>query len=425
MIGKASLLLVMGFTVIFLIFGQNFNSVAVQAVDNYVSYYDQTCSHNLAESGANLAISNVFQKTGSTSGNFSTSDGIVSYTIQSDAVTRVITAVGTYNDISDTVQVILSQGVFSRFAYYSQTEGDIWWTGNDQVYGPFHTEDNLQVADKPTFGIKNYATTIAGKLVYKTNKKTDYPNFEGPFNDSSPDPLPSNGLQPLRTAANVNGKVFKLTSTPSLQYSDFYLTFNKDQIIYEIKGKKMVSGSWTSFDSSYTTSASTISTNGVLYLDGTDKDGNPLDMRLKGVVQGNYSVVSDGSIYLDDDITYSKDPRTVSSNDLLGIVAQKNVLISDNNNTKNIEIDAAIYCQEGGFGAENYAKRSVDGDINLYGGITQNIRQPVGTFTTTKSGKISIVSGFNKTYRYDSRLMSMFPPFFPSANGFSILSWKD
>ncbi len=56
--------------------------------------------------------------------------------------------------------------------------------------------------------------------------------------------------------------------------------------------------------------------------------------------------------------------------------------------------------------------RSVGGNINLLGGITQNIRRAVGTYTTDYWGNLSIQHGFNKRYRYDERLMQMFPPFF-------------
>ncbi len=108
-----------------------------------------------------------------------------------------------------------------------------------------------------------------------------------------------------------------------------------------------------------------------------------MDVRLKGTVEGQYSVVSDGNVYLDDDIVYNTNPRThPNSTDLLGIVAQNRVLITDNDATQNINIDAAIYCQVAGFGTNNYSGRSVDGNINLFGGITQNIRQALGQYTT-------------------------------------------
>ena len=56
MIGKASLLLIMGFSAIFLVFGYNFNSMSNRTVENFSDYYKETIAHNLASSGANLAL---------------------------------------------------------------------------------------------------------------------------------------------------------------------------------------------------------------------------------------------------------------------------------------------------------------------------------------------------------------------------------
>ena len=72
----------------------------------------------------------------------------------------------------------------------------------------------------------------------------------------------------------------------------------------------------------------------------------------------------------------------------------------DSANNSDINIDASIFCQNGGFGAENYSTRPVSGNINLLGGIQQNVRQAVGTFNS-----YGITSGFNKRYMYDKRLL--------------------
>ena len=58
--GKASLLLVLGFSLIFLVVGHNFNNLSVNAVDNITDYYVESMAHNIAVSGANMAASQVF-----------------------------------------------------------------------------------------------------------------------------------------------------------------------------------------------------------------------------------------------------------------------------------------------------------------------------------------------------------------------------
>ena len=58
--GKAAMFLVMAFSLIFLVFGSNFNNLSTNAVDNNTNYYVHNMSHNIAIAGANLAANQVF-----------------------------------------------------------------------------------------------------------------------------------------------------------------------------------------------------------------------------------------------------------------------------------------------------------------------------------------------------------------------------
>lgn len=448
MVGKASLLLVMGFSLIFLMFGHNYNSVSNQSVDNYVDYYNEILAHSLAQSGANLGANAIFEDNNWSDGfsNLEMNGGEINVSIEivdASQNIRKLISIGTYNGFEDTTEVILSPSRFSKYAYYSEDEGsNIRWTERDTIFGPFHTEDDLLADNHPVFGYKGYSTTIGGKLKYVNSAQSDRPYFYGSFQDGSPEPLNLNGLQPLRDAAADNGLKFDQSTTTTTVYEDrsvsggwhrvngrweyvsghyesiptttvsvdtVYITFVNDSVQIKMGYAKPVT----------TYKTEEVAPNGVIYAEG-------MDIRIKGTVEGRFSVVSDGNIYLDDDITYKNDPRTnPNSTDILGILAQDEIRITDNNATKDIKIDAALYCQDGGFGAENYDSRSVDGNINLYGGITQRIRRAVGTYTTGYSGNITYTHGFNKRYRYDSRLLYMYPPYFPICGGFQIVSWKE
>ncbi len=411
MVGKVSLLMVMGFSLIFLVFGHNFNSVSNRSVDNFVDYYNGKSAHNLARSGANMAANAIFFDQSWTSGysDIQMNGGVINVNIQTSTTglnTRKIISTGTYNGETATIEVILAPTRFSKYAYYSVEEGsNIWWTDKDTVFGPFHTEDNLRADNHPVFGVVGYSTTIKGNLIYKDNEASDAPEFHGLFQTGFSDTLTTNGIQPLRDAAADKG--YEITKTNVTD--TVYLTFKNDSVQVK-KGF---------FQPTTTYKTDVIARNGVIYAQG-------MDIRLKGTVEGQFSIVSDGNIYIDDDLIYKDNPLiNKDSNDLLGIISQKNVYITDNDATKNIKINGAIYCQDGGFGAENYKSRSVDGDIHLLGGITQHTRLAVGQYSTDHSGNTTITSGFNKRYRYDDRLMTLYPPFFPTAGGFSIVSWKE
>jgi hypothetical protein len=429
MVGKATLLVVLGFSLIFLVFGQMFNSLTNQAVDNMTNYYAETVSHDCAVAGANMAANEVFLDPTWNKGftNQSFNNGIFNTTVKVvDAFKNVIqiTSVGTYGGVTHTVTVELQPSSFSKFAYYSVSEGGtIWWTGGDTVWGPFHTQDNLRVNQHPVFIGK--ATSKQG-LIYYTNQKTDAPVFDGGYESGIDLPLSTSGLSPIKTDAITNGWDIKQSSTTTYDTSYFtsgknagqiqkitsstetdtaYITFLKDSVQLKLGYNKP--------STTYLTSSMT--KDGVIYVEG-------MDIRLKGTVQGMYTVAGEGNIWLDDDIVYNTDPlKNPSSTDLLGIVAQNNVWITDNKaNSKDINIDAAIYVQNGSFGAQNYATRPVGGNINLLGGITQNTRGAVGTFTGS-----TIVSGFSKRYRYDNRLMLSSPPQFPGTGSFEVVSWLE
>ena len=433
--GKASLLLVVGFSLIFLVATQNFGSISSRAVDNMVDYTNETVAHDIAVSGANMAANAIFLDNSWTTGynDVSFNNGKINVSVQVvDAFKNIkkIVSQGTFGGITRQVEVTLSPSKFSKFAYYSVSEGsNIWWTSTDTVWGPFHTQDYLRAYRHPTFYGKS--TTKKG-LTYYDSKSKDAPNFYGGFGQGVDLPLPTNGLDPIKTDALSGG-----WNIPQSTTIDTILTWVDGHWEGHGKHKTWVDGYYdqtitTQTDTAYITFVSdsikiklgyndppseyltdAIAPNGVIYVNG-------MDVRLKGTVKGQYTVASEGDIYLDNDIVYSQDPQTnPGSNDLLGIVAKDNVIITDNAaNSDDINIDASIYAEDGGFGAENYNGRPVSGDINLVGGIIQNERQAVGTFNS-----FGVQSGFNKRYLYDNRLMSASPPSFPGTGSYEIVSW--
>ena len=60
MSGKGSTFLVFGFSIIFLVVQNNFNSLSTRSVDNLTEYYMETIAHNIAVSGANMAANQIF-----------------------------------------------------------------------------------------------------------------------------------------------------------------------------------------------------------------------------------------------------------------------------------------------------------------------------------------------------------------------------
>ncbi|MFA3784056.1 hypothetical protein ABRY23_13430 [Melioribacteraceae bacterium 4301-Me] len=429
--GKAAILLVLGFSLIFLVAGSNFNRVATTSVDNLTSYYDETAAYNLASAAANMACNRIFLDPAWTAGynNMTFGGGTINVTVEvvdPFQNIRKIIASGIYDGVTKQIQVTLQPSKFSKFTYYSAQEpSNIWWTTGDTVWGPLHIQGNLQVAGSPVFWGK---VTNRDSLVYfnpghwetrwvRVGNRwrrvqvwvpgTDDPKFYGGYENGVDIPMPTDGVSNLRAAANSGGAVFTNKDT-------VYLTFQGDSLKYKFRSR----------DKYTSVLLSTFAPNGVIFVD----NGN---IRLKGTIKGQYTVgasatgnyaQSKGKVFLDDDVVYNTDPRTnPSSTDLFGIVTQNEVLISDNLvNRTGIKIDASIYSEQAGFGAENYDTRVGGGFIDLYGGIQQKVRKAVGTFDN-----YGVVTGFNKRYRYDERLRIASPPYFPGTGSYQIVSWYE
>lgn len=404
--GKASLFVVAGFSLVFLVIANNFGTVSNRSIDNYVSYFDQTTAHNIATSGANIAANQIYiDPTWDTGYNNIPYQGgtldISVNVVNAFQNIKEIVAVGKYGGYTNTFRVTLAPSKFSKFAYYSVSEGgNIWWTENDTVWGPFHTQDYMRAYRHPVFYGK---ATTKKSLIYYTSKSQDKPYFYGGFEQGVDLPLPTDGITDIEPEAEANGVKFAGKDT-------VYITFDYDTLKYR----------FSYGDPDTAVYLPTVAPNGIIFAKSSV-------VRLKGTVQGQYSIVSSGSstsgkgkIYIDDDIVYSKDPRTSpNSTDLLGILAQNEELITDNKaNHNDVKIQGSIYCENGGFGAENYDSRPVSGNINLLGGIIQSTRRAVGTFSS-----YGPASGFSKRYKYDDRLMIASPPSFPGTGSFEIVAW--
>ena len=397
MVGKATLFIVAGFSLIFLIVEYNMGNVSTRAVSNFADYYLNNYAHEAAVSGANFAANEVFFDAAWNKGlTLDINGATVEVTVKYNAAkkTKTLTSIAEYQGIEDTVEVVLSPSMFSRFAYYSADEGgNIWWMDKDTVWGPFHTQDKLRIAGHPTFYGK--VTSLAGIEKYNNSSSA---NFYGGYESGVDLPMPTNGVSSVKAEALDDGALIN-------ESKNITVTFKSDSITIKI-GKK---------STTYLTSA--FAPNGVIYFQ------NANEVRLQGTVKGSYTIASDnGDIYLENDIVYKTDPRTnPNSTDMLGIVAKNNVWVTNNaDNNNNINIHASIYCETGSFGAEEYSSRPVSGTINLFGGIIQNIRGAVGTFSGS-----SVTAGFSKNYRYDERLLVDYPPAYPGTGGFEVVSWYE
>lgn len=168
---------------------------------------------------------------------------------------------------------------------------------------------------------------------------------------------------------------------------------------------------------------------GVIFVEG--------NVAVSGTVRGNVTLAATGNIVIADDVTYATDPGAGTCNDLLGLFAQFDVVLSDNtlnapkrgegtstyytyDDTKD-EFVHAIVLALGSMTVDNYASGStVDescestpwgrGCFYLTGGVIQTRRGAVGRLTGT---------GYIKRYSYDACAATNPPPYFPTTGHFT------
>jgi hypothetical protein len=444
--GRTSLMMVIGFNLIFMMLGYRMSTVTSSAYNKYIRYNCVEQTSLAAESGANIAISNAFfsKATPIPTASFSSGTGVAG-TIQitktsfptvvggTDTAGFNLTIIGADLDDSVVTKVTVQGTSFSTFVMFTTSEGGIAWGTGDVCYGNYHTQDYIYTDGNPDF--KGLSTTFLG--LHK-NSSSDSPNFEGGYTAGVNIPLSGNFTE-LQTLGNMGGASYNNLDT-YVQFETNSSGLSTGRVIVRNEPVGTLASSSTCWNESRTTnvpstttpycqiysSVSALTSSGVLLLNTSG------DLHVKGVLTGQITLgnVGSGQVYIDSSVTYhnpaptSLNPSLVTT-DLLGIVANNNVWITDNTNnndaSKGVEVDASMYCLNGGFGAQNYSNRGgsnlFTGTLKIVGGIQEKARNAVCQWTTP-------VEGFLKDYEYNLNLQYVTPKGYPTTN-FAIKNWVD
>lgn len=420
MVGRGTLIVVLGYTILFGLTGKYWTRVGNNSVENFLQYYNETTAHSIAVSAANLGGNRIFLNQATTrSFAFSGSMSGGQYTVTVDSIgqhTLRMTATGTYppggseGSITDTVRVQFGPRYFSTFGLYTVTMNNISWDTGDTIWGSFHSDGTLNVEGKPVFfGDVTCKNGIIGGGT---------PVIYGSYQSGVSIPMPATGVSDVQSAAATGGALINNPDNPAP--FDVYLTINPDTTVTF----------HTSVSAKDTTIAmASFAPNGVIFVN----NGN---LHVHGTVSGRMTVAAGGSsstgfgdVYINGNVTCNSDPRTaVNSSDMIGIVAENNVWVEGDNEYLGLSpispianpfIEAAIYTQNGTFQCyyqESEQYKSL-GAVHVYGSIANNylgvICDPTGTY------------GYKADYRFDSRLSSVAPPAYPVTGTYSILSWYE
>jgi len=322
-----------------------------------------------------------------------------------DGYKVLLYSVAEYEGTKVITEVMMRRDSFSKYSYFSDVErsstgGNIYFYSGDEISGPIHTNGTFRISGTPTF----YGNVSSPNMWEGRNASGDAPDFQSTtdFNAQTRSLPSSSQIATLKATARASGLSFT----------------NPIDVTFQSDGSATISEyNWgrRRWDSSRNYTAA--QHNGII----TSSDLT----FVKGVVSGNITLHSERDIKIMGDLEYNVSPQTdPASNDLLGLVSEKNVIVDDNahsyQGSSDLTIQASIMAMGSSFTVEDYNSRGFRGNINLLGGIIQKNRGPVGTF-----GGWSGSTGYSKNYEYDDRLRSAIPPHFPRESVFSILSWKD
>jgi hypothetical protein len=413
--GKASLILVMGFSAILMYISMNLSESANSSIGNMSFYNEVTSSHSLATTGANVGLSRFYQDTtwrGPLKQDLSNTPLRGAFVVDVTPVgsglrLRSVSSfpISTHERLHDTIEVYFDRNrknSFTMYAWMSNFEGNVFWITGDTVWGRIHSNGNLHMDGQPVFmkkvttakGFDPKPGTGGNDAIFKNGYETgvaeiDYPTDLSEIIAASAPPAGRNypvdiwvDLTP-GTATNNDGWALVRTSAGGPVIDSINLA-----------------------DPSF---------NGVLLGAGR--------VNIQGTLDGKLSVTSLSDVYVQNDVTYERNPRFGPSDDLLGLVAEHDVVVADNAaNNNNCEIQASIFCRTGSFRAENYNGRPIAKELRVLGSIVQDQRGAVATFNAG-----GITHGFSKRYWYDDRLAnpSVRPPYYPGfyVKTYAIRNW--
>ncbi|GEM_PF-486412 len=470
MIGKSALLVILGFISAFTVYQLKLVQTAVNATDNFNREYLNTLVHESALSAMNIGITEVWEK--------QVNDSSFSFVINNCSTDVVISPVGidtvklkvkawryAFNEeifrktqkkdkIRDSVVAYFVYNTpASRFFWFTNEEGFIYWITGDSVWGPVHTNSVLRTSGAPVFYGKVTAKLGISPLPdFWWNQAKFYGGWEIGVENQIP-----TDLSPLYNAA-LAGNNGAPANTKSIYNSVTSFEFLSDGNVIRT----------VSNNPPDTVSLSEIAPTGVIY--STD------DIHVKGHLNGVITLCTEQDIWIDDDIVYStsngsdedededhhedddddspednahpdddehhdedehqdddehqdedehheddEEDSGSNSSSILGLVAKNNVIVTDNAaNNDNVEIHAAIMAINGSFYAEHYNTRPVAGELKVVGSMVQNIRGPIGTFSWWNN---QILSGFSKNYRFDTRFSAISPPKYPYVRQLRLDAW--
>jgi hypothetical protein len=342
-----------------------------------------------------------------------------SFSVISTGSVKAVVHAGTVSRVVSLMRIY--QPSYAEYAFWAATNGAISFAITDTFNGAVHTDDQMTFITSGGQGATfnstctSLATTYAGDDSGCTFADgLGLGVYEGTMATVDFNSAATTSLKSIATAAGASGLVLSGTTT---------ITFNGGTVSIS---NPLHSPAWVNH--SFTITGDTI-----IYVQASNTGTaslQPGTVYLNGgKVTGRLTIASENDMTVGGNITYTTDPVAhPTSTDALGLLSYDDIYVGTSA-PNNLTIDAAIMAtgassaanSPGSFGVNNYNSGSPRGNLNVYGGIVQEVRAPVATVNNG-----SVVTGYSKNYSYDPRFINTPPPYYPTVSGvLKYTSWTE
>ena len=415
--GKASIVYVIGLSVMLAYALVNISAVATSTVDNFTSYYGRTMAHDIAVTGANIGTQSVLFNSAYNTNLLNQTYAGGTFDMHVDRPGGDSVWIRSYSQyelsnetIRDTVIACLRFTSFGKYGWFTDAEkngyagspyfgASDWKITGDSVFGFAHTNGHFNLGGVPYFNDKVTATTAP--TLMKVNG-VSAPIYKSGYQWGISVNRPTTSFTRLSNTAALGGD--EITS------GDVSLTFMNDKVAVKRPPT-------TGVLENDTVSVAAVAPNGVIAVTAGD-------VHLKGTYTGKLTVASTtGNVWLDGNgiVAHDNPATNPNSGDMLGIVAYKNVYITKDvtrNSSSVFNIQAAVYCQTGELTAESFWTIPKSGRVVLFGGVTQATAGSLGVFNSS-----GLTNGFFYSIRHDGRYNFTAPPAYPISDKYELVTW--
>lgn len=412
--GKGILIYIVGLSMLIGYSMINVNSAGTNAMDNYMRYYGGTMARNIAASGANIGCSDVFINQ-----NYNTPyvdvpfmGGKMNVRFVEAGNKKFVISDGSIRigarTVRDTIIAELRNDPLSRFAWFTNIEANkggqpSTWSSGDTAWGPAHTNDKFNINGSPVFMKK---ATAWRKAVPTKNSAKWNGGYEWAIKIDYPTNL--NGF--VGAAQQASGRV--------VNNKDAHVTFNAG-------GTVRLRVPADSFDSTFS-SASALTSNGALCVIGAN-------LYVSGTVSGDLAVGAvtggggGGNVYITGNVVYATNPLTnPSATNKLGIYAEKDIQVTYDNSSPasyyNRRVEASVFSLTGVFEVQDAKLYPPRGTLYTLGAMMQYRRGEIGE---VNPGSGALLNGYYKNFRYDERLASSPPKYYPASGRYLLFAWRE